>query len=70
METYFSMRKVRRICPGAGSHGAYTIFLPSGAENTSFEIGRRERKWYFRPARQKATISYWNRQKQFYKFHS
>ena len=35
------------------SHGAYTIFLPSEAENEIFAIGRREQKWHFRPARQK-----------------
>ena len=35
------------------SRGAYTIFLPSEAENTTFAIGRREQKWHFRPARQK-----------------
>ena len=34
------------------SRGAYTIFLPGEAENTTFAIGRREQK-YFRPARQK-----------------
>ena len=35
------------------SRGAYTIFLPGEAENTTFAIGRREQKWHFRPARQK-----------------
>ena len=35
------------------SHGAYTIFLPGEAENTTFPIGCREQKWHFRPARQK-----------------
>ena len=35
------------------SHGQYTSFLSSEAENTTFAIGRRERKWYFRPTRQK-----------------
>ena len=38
------------------SHGAYTIFLPGEAENTTFAIGRWEQKWHFRPARQKKKI--------------
>ena len=32
-------------------------FFSNEAENTTFAIGRRERKWYFRPTRQKKTIS-------------
>ena len=35
------------------SHGAYTIFLPGEAENTTFSIERRQQKWHFRPARQR-----------------
>ena len=30
------------------SYGAHAIFLPSEAENTTFVIGLRERKWYTR----------------------
>ena len=36
----------------------YTIFLSSETENTTFAIGRRERKWYFRSTRQKKKIVY------------
>ena len=38
------------------SYGAYMIFLPNEAENTTFVIGRRDRKWYFRPPRQKSVF--------------
>ena len=34
----------------------YTICLPGEAENATFAIERRERKWYFRPARQKKLL--------------
>ena len=45
------MEKLRKIV--YYSRGAYTIFLPGEAENTTFAIGRRKQKWNFRPARKK-----------------
>ena len=38
------------------SHGTYTIFLSGEAENTTFAVGRQERKWYFWPAKQKKVM--------------
>ena len=34
----------------------YTVFLHGEAENTTFAIACRERKWYFHPVRQKIQL--------------
>ena len=63
---YYAPREQKYLAFGSGdnymwsgtfficSRGAYTIFLPREAENTTFAIGRREQKWHFRPTRQKS----------------
>ena len=50
----------RRVAGGGPYYPrvVYTIFLPSEAENTTFVFERRERKWYFRPTRQKNCIRF------------